>query len=210
MQKTFLWEDSCPKASTVKTFISFKYAAEEDRRSSRFVFPISIWICRRFKGTSEPLGSVLWQLKMSAAKRSCLGSWQVVTQMLISSWPCCAQGCTEVSDSPGELGCQLSPCISHGGLPMKCEPLWGIFGKEHLSQTLLAKDIQMFGPLLCVWHLFTLLPVVSSRHKSSRCRIKAKINPLVETGSCSSSVKKELPPAMEILPDFLLKPVCSA
>lgn len=93
---------------------------------------------RHSKGASEPLRFVLWQLKMSAVrrqvalKRSRFGSWRVVTQTLISSPPCCAQGCTEVSVSPGELGCQLSPCISHEGLLLKCDSSWRIFGKGYL------------------------------------------------------------------------------
>lgn len=57
----------------------------------------------------------------------------------------------------------------------------------------------MFGPLLCGCHLYTLLPktVVSGRHKSSRHRMKVKINPLMAPGSCPSSWKKEAAPAIE-------------
>lgn len=85
--------DTSPKVSIVANLILFKYAAEEDSTSSRFVLCISIWICRHSKGTSEQLRSVLWQLKMSAVKRqaalerSCFGSWRVVTQILISPCP---------------------------------------------------------------------------------------------------------------------------
>ena len=62
----------------------------------------------------------------------------------------------------------------------------------------------MFGPLLCGCHLYTLLPktVISSRHKSSRCRMKVKINPLMASGSCPSSWKKEPAPAIEFEQGF--------
>lgn len=57
----------------------------------------------------------------------------------------------------------------------------------------------MFGLLFCGCHLYILLPkpVVSSRQKSSRCRMKVEINPLMASGSCSSSWRKEPAPALE-------------
>ena len=52
--------------------------------------------------------------------------------------------------------------------------------------------------------VFTLycLTVISSGHKSSRRRMKAQINPLMASGSCPSSWKKESAPAIAAEQDF--------
>lgn len=78
MQKTFFWVDSRPKISPVAAFTSFKYAAEEDRTSSRFVLHISIWICRHSKGTWEPLRSVCGSWKCQQPK----DKWHLNAQVL--------------------------------------------------------------------------------------------------------------------------------
>lgn len=128
-------------------------------------FHLDLQTFKHSKGASEPLRLVLWQLKMSVVKRqvavklSCFGSWRVVTRILISSLPYCAQGCTEVSVSLGELGCQLSPAFPTGVCWWNVTPYGEYLARgtcswhswQRRSRCLGPFSVSVTFPLYCLW-----------------------------------------------------------